>query len=320
MVLSNPLACAVIHIACSLLVLMMLDHHSLDNIHDAITGFTGHPFNFGALPILYYLYEYFMICTQDRYINIQALNELLPTVLVFAYILFSAAARREMEMLDRAHVQNAALEMQLKHAEQEFVALRAIQEQTAIHRHDLRHHLMMIDGLLSSGKQDQAAAYIRQANQEIDRITPQRHCENETVNLLLGAFRERALRSDAEMHIHTSLPLQLNMPDTELCALLSNGLENALNAACALPATQRHIDVYCGMKQGKLLIEIKNPYAGEICFQDGLPIAANHQRRYGCRSIRSIVQQRRGVCTFDASNAIFTLRIAIPMEEGKAHA
>lgn len=101
----------------------------------------------------------------------------------------------------------------------------------------------------------------------------------------------------------------LNLPDTELCVMLSNGLENALNAADLLSAgAEKYIEVFCGTRQSNLLIEIKNPYQGEIVMRDGLPQAANKERSYGCRSIQSIVQRRKGVCTFDAAQGVFVLR------------
>lgn len=116
------------------------------------------------------------------------------------------------------------------------------------------------------------------------------------------------------LNIRASLPGELSLPDTELCTLLSNGMENALNAAAALPeGAEPAIDFYGGIKQNYLLLEIRNPYAGEIAMQDGIPLASGPERHYGCRSIQLIVQRRKGDCSFEACDGVFVLRIAIPL-------
>lgn len=310
-----PAAQLVLHLAVSQGILLLLSRYCLGTIHNLLVSFHRPLRSIGALPVIYYLYEYFMIYAGQRFIHVQALNEFLPTGFVLFFILFVIAYQREMEKRTLAERQNAALGMELDRAEQEMTMLRMVQEQTAIYRHDMHHHLRMIDSLLSAGRQDQALSYIRDAQNEIDAIAPMRCCENETVNLLLGAFRVRAEARGAALSVKAALPEKISIPDTELCTLLSNGLENALNAIEKLPeGAGRKVELYCAVKQNKLLIEIRNAYSGALIMKDGLPQSANPEHGYGCRSIQSIVQRRQGVCSFDAAQGKFTLRIAIPMK------
>lgn len=303
-----------IHLAASQLLLLLLDRFCLDAVHDVLISSGQMPMLFGAMPAAYYLYEYFSLYTRNRYTDVLLVNELMPTGVVLFFVLFVIAFKRETDRSRQAERQTAALESELSYAQQEIGVLRASEEKTAIYRHDFRHHLMMLDGLLAAGKPEQAAAYIRRAEGEIDALVPIRYCDHETVNLLLSAFRDRAKRRNVMMRITVSLPGELRLPDTELCTMLSNGLENALNAAAALPEqAERSIEFFGGIKQNHLLIEIKNPYAGEIAMQDGIPLAKGTERRYGCRSIQAIVQRHKGVCIFDATGGVFVLRIAIPM-------
>ena len=87
--------------------------------------------------------------------------------------------------------------------------------------------------------------YVRRAEGEIDALVPIRYCEHELVSLLLSAFRDKAKGRDVSMRINVSLPKELRRLETELCTLLSNGLENAINADAALPdAAERSIDFW----------------------------------------------------------------------------
>ena len=152
----------------------------------------------------------------------------------------------------------------------------------------------------------------------MDAVTPRRFCENELVNLLCSSFSEKAERMGTRLTVEAKLPKELSVSDTELCSILSNGLENALNAVAALEEALRWVKLYCGVRLNKLLIEIKNPYAGRIAMRDGLPVSHRDGHGYGCRSIRSIAVQNEGLCTFDAEQGVFTLRVMLPLPDGAA--
>lgn len=110
-----------------------------------------------------------------------------------------------------------------------------------------------------------------------------------------------------------TLPGALSISDTELCALLSNGLENAFHAVEAMNENRRWVEFYCGVRAGKLLIEIKNPFGGPLTFHNGLPVTAEANHGHGCRSIQAITLAHRGLCEFKADNGVFTLRAALPV-------
>ena len=103
------------------------------------------------------------------------------------------------------------------------------------------------------------------------------------------------------------------MPDMELCSLLSNGLENALHAVSGLEEALRWARLYCTVRTNKILVEIKNPYQGEITMRDGLPVSNREGHGYGCRCIQSIVRKYEGIYCFNPEGGVFTLQIVLPV-------
>lgn len=200
---------------------------------------------------------------------------------------------------------------QLDAAGQELALMHEAQLQTAVYRHDMRHHLSMLQELLRAKNYEQAEAYIREVEADICAVTPQRFCENETVNLLCSAFSARAARAGAQLEVRAALPAALSISETELCSVLSNGLENALHAVGQLEEKSRIIRLYCALRQNKLLIEIENPYTGEVHMQNGIPETSVPGHGYGCRSIQSIAQKNSGLCEFRAENGVFLLRLIL---------
>ena len=309
-----PAAFACMHIAASHLLLCLLDRFCLSSLHQLISGRPRLLICMGALPLMYYIYEYFLLYTNRRYVHLLPLSELLPTGLVLFFVLFAVVYQQEMERRTQAEQQTNILQMRLRQAGQEMEALHAIEEQTAVFRHDMHHHLAVISGFLSSGKTEAAAQYIRETRENIDAIVPARLCDHEAVNILLCAYKTKSESLGVRLKVRAELPKALSVPDMELVAMLSNGLENALNAVQVLPAgRERTVDVLCVMRQGNLLLEIRNPCHEEIAIKDGMPLSKAGGAHYGCRSIRSITEQHHGLCSFTQEDGVFTLRIASPL-------
>ena len=282
--------------------------------HQAMTRSRQSLLLFGGLPAGYYLFDYATtIYSSLLYSGIPALNELTPTVVILFYVLFLTAYNQETQKLAQAELELTAHTTLLNQAQREMEALRQAQTQTAIFRHDLRHHLNIIEGFLAADKPQQALRYIQKAQTKVSATAVQRFCDNETVNLLCSSFAQKAQEQDTRLQVEARLPKELPISDTELCALLSNGLENALNAAVALPPEHRWVRCFFGIRRDKLLLEIQNPYAGTVTMADGLPENTAPGHGFGCRSIRYIAQHRGGLYTFRPENGIFTLQVVLPL-------
>ena len=279
---------------------------------------------FGSLPITYYIYDFATVSRSHLlsfeilpfnldYSDIQIVTEIIPGVVGMFYLLYTTAYRRQLLRRTQAELQNSLLGRQLRQAGEEMASLRRAEAQAATYQHDMRHHLAAISAFLEADKPRQAEKYIKQVQAGIEAITPKRFCENELVNLLCCSFSAKAERIGVRLTLEAALPDSLSIPDTALCALLSNGLENALNAAEKMTGDHRWVEFYCGVRLDKLLIEIRNPYTGQILFRDGLPETTRAHHGYGCLSIRTIARLHRGLCDFKAEKGVFTLRVALPM-------
>ena len=310
----SPLAGQIAYTVMIAPIFLFLLRYFVPSARDTMTESPRALFLFGGLPVIYYVFDYATTIYSDLlYSGSEVVAELLPTAVGLLYMAYTTAYYRQLQRQTQTELQNSLIAGQLKQAEGEMTALRQAEAQAAAYQHDMRHHLTAIDSFLAAGKPQQAEAYIKQVRSDIETITPKRFCENELVNLLCSSFSTKADRMGVRLTLEAALPAQVSISDTELCALLSNGLENALNAVEALKENRRWVEFFCGVRAGKLLIEIKNPYGGQIAFQNGLPTSGRPGHGHGCRSIQTIAQTRRGLCEFKADNGVFTLRVALPI-------
>ena len=270
---------------------------------------------FGAVPFFYYLFDYATtIYTDLLYSGTIVAVQFMPTVVAMFYFLFILLYYSETKNRETTQRDNDNMAALLRKAEVEFSSLRSMQEQAVNYRHDLRHHLVLISRFLEQGEIQKAKDYLGQIQAEVASITPSRFCENETVNLVLSSFSGRAEKYGIVLSIKADLPQKLNIPDTELCSVLSNGLENALNAVeKVLDFSLRKVYIECRVDRNQFLLMIENPYQGELVMDNGVPISNCEGHGFGCRSMLSIAEKRNGFCTFKAATGIFTLRMILPM-------
>lgn len=271
--------------------------------------------SFSLVPLLYYVYMFSVIN-----MDLTSLTgfggyivRFLPTIYVFCFYFLLLHSYQTLDEKRRLEASQAAMCQELDAAEKQITFLNETRTKTAVYQHDMRHHLLALDGFLNAGNLEQAREYIRSVQDDVDSISIKRFCEHELVNLLCSSFAAKASQSGIALTVHAKVPGEVSFPDTELCSLVSNALENALNAAAQLPDTRRWVEFYCEYTGNKLLIEVKNPYDGQIRMVDGLPSAKREGHGYGCRVIRNIADLHQGLCSFATANNLFVLRVVLPL-------
>lgn len=306
----------IIHIIVYLLMLL-LAFFVFRNVFIYLLTYSNNSFFllFSLVPVVYYIYIF-------AYMNVDISSldsrsgfwvRLLPNLEVFGfYFLLPYIYKTLREKMVLKSARNA-LKKTLTASEDQIAQLNETNTQMAVYRHDMRHHLLLLDGLLSGGNIEQAQEFIKAGMADLDSFTPKKFCENETVNLLCSSYDSKAQRIGVRLEIKAILPKNIPLTDTELCSVISNGLENALQAVSHPDVPDKWVEFYCEVKQNKLFIQMKNPYAGQVVIRDELPVSDQEGHGYGCYSIQTITQRNGGLCSFEAKDGLFSLRLSFPL-------
>lgn len=205
-----------------------------------------------------------------------------------------------------------SLRFQTEEAENNLSRLRASQVQFFTWHQDRQQHISTIKGLLERGELDSLRDYLDKIGMDLDDNLPETYCKNEAVNLLLASYSARAAECGVAFLIDIQLPGNLSIGSTELCALLGNALDNAFHAAQRVDwAGDKAVRLMARLSGGKLLIQVQNPYSGEIPMENGLPHGAKQSRGFGVRSMEVLVAKHGGLSAYEARDGIFTVRFAI---------
>ena len=107
------------------------------------------------------------------------------------------------------------------------------------------------------------------------------------------------------------------MSDTDLYSLFGNALDNAFEAVRALEdEDERNISLLVKQAAGMVSIHIENYYAGDVRFENGIPVTTKEDKRnhgYGIKSMHIITQRYGGSLTMGTEDQTFYLNVLIPV-------
>lgn len=257
----------------------------------------------GGVPFFYYLFDYTTtIYTDVLYTGAEWAVQFMPSTISIFYFVFVIIYHAETQKQASLQREKDMLDVQFKLAKTEFASLRQLQQNAAAYRHDMRHHFTFLQGLASEGNIDEIKEYLQTAQSDMDAITPIRFCENETVNLILSTFAAKAKKEEVDLTIDAKLPDLIPFSDTELCSLLSNALENAIQATRQIEdKDKRHISLRLFEKNTKLCIDVRNSYETQPVLKQGLPVSPLSKEQdhgYGTKSMAHIIEKHGGVFQF----------------------
>ena len=193
-----------------------------------------------------------------------------------------------------------------------YMELREYMEQTRSLRHDFRQHLHVISGLTEAGQLDELKHYLSQYESELSEARPTL-CANPAVDALAGHYDHEARQKGVPIEWKLELPVLLPMPEADLCMILGNLLENALDASRKLTPDQRQIRVMARMLSPAMLgIVVENRYDGVLKKQSGILHSTKHEGiGIGLVSIETAVRKYNGDLTVETKNNVFRANVLL---------
>ncbi|MGN1250862.1 MAG: sensor histidine kinase, partial [Candidatus Spyradocola sp.] len=181
-------------------------------------------------------------------------------------------------------------------------------------RHDLKNHLSIARSLIESGRESEGAQYLAGLDERIFSVYDTGCAALDSALTL----KELRMRQSQITFRCTLCPLDaLPLSDLDLCAVVTNLLDNAIEAIERAPAPPDDpcIEFTIRRVRGMLYIECRNPADPATLRRDGAAFRTakpDAHHGLGLRSIEAIVQKAHGTASFTCENATFTAFLALP--------
>ena len=125
-------------------------------------------------------------------------------------------------------------------------------------RHDFRNHLQLLKSYAQKGDLDAVQAYLAELEQDLSRVDPAVKTGNTMADAILNSKISLARSKGVPVRADARIPVKLSISDLDLCVILGNLFDNAIEASVKLPESQRLIRLYMDMKGSQLYISFTN--------------------------------------------------------------
>ena len=270
-----------------------------------------------ALTVLFPLIS--MILLLQVFQSYRSQGDLSASAIIFSFILMLAnvALLYLLDSLDRA----AAAEKEVALLNQSMALqtenYRALEKGYRAQRsasHEFKHQLQVIGDLLRDGNTREAQDYVTQLQgQQTSRIFAA-NTGNTIVDAILNEKYQRARENGVDISYKVNDLSNLKLSTDALVVLLSNLLENAIEACCRLPEDRQ---IECSLLlEESLFLSIRNT-APPVKIVDGRIETSKENKAehgFGLPAVQRILKQMKGELVIDYSEPWFQVVAEIPNE------
>jgi len=257
---------------------------------------------FSTIIILLYLGILFLGVYYDGFIagGIAALNFIL-----LEYLLQRIMKREE----DKTIIyQNKLMKQQMDEIENIYMTMRGW-------RHDYHNHLQSLKGYLSLNKVEQMKDYLDELETDLDSIDTLYHSGNLQLDSILNAKLAIAEKGQIRIHCDASIPPQLHVSDLDLCVILGNLLDNAIESCRKIKyPDERFIRVYIGILKKQLYISITNATSETVKQRtDHYFTTKRGDHGHGLKRVDQVVKKYDGYLNRQNEPGVFATEIVLPL-------
>lgn len=181
-------------------------------------------------------------------------------------------------------------------------------------RHDYRNHIQTMKVLASSGDLEGIRSYLDRLDTDLNTVDLAVKTGNAMADAILNSKISLAKSRDIPVQVDAHIPVKLKMSELDLCCIIGNLFDNAIEASLALPPEERLIRVYMDMKGTQLYLSFTNFTAGGKREKQGGRFLTTKGEGHGFGLVRidAIVERLEGYLSRNNEDGAFTTEILIP--------
>lgn len=214
-------------------------------------------------------------------------------------------------------VTNKTLETQIKSQYSYYQKLERVTKETRAIKHDMKNHLIVMKGLAEKGNIKAVCDYIDNIQSTMDNVSVIIHTGNSIVDSIVNEKYEIATAKDIKFQTNVALPEDIKVPPMDLCVMVANSLDNAIEACEKMPAgSDKEISLYGRCDRGYLSFIISNTVAKNVYISHNTVMTdkvdkLNHG--YGLQNIKNSVNRNNGKINIECQDEVFSLYMDVPV-------
>lgn len=185
-------------------------------------------------------------------------------------------------------------------------------------RHEMRHHITALSGILDCGDVERARRYIASITSELNQLPVGYYSHNVLVNVIAGTYLNRAQTQGIRIQHCLNVPPGLPIADEDLSVFLNNMLQNAVEACERMnPEHRRYINIQMNLRENFLFIKCVNSTDDppkDISRADEEQLRSGHG--YGLAAMRKIAEKYGSMLMIEQLPGEFEIKSNLCLSRG----
>ena len=181
-------------------------------------------------------------------------------------------------------------------------------------RHDYRNHIQTMKAYAANEDWESIEHYLDLLDEDLTHVDTVIKTGNPMTDAILNSKISLAKSKHIQVVADAHIPLKLKSSEIDLCCIIGNLFDNAIEASMKLPENQRIIRVYMDMRNTQLYISFTNFTAGKKLQKVGniFQSAKGKGHGFGLVRIDAIVERLDGYISRNSEDGAFTTEILLP--------
>ncbi len=181
-------------------------------------------------------------------------------------------------------------------------------------RHDYRNHIQAMKAYAASGDMQAIQTYLDELETDLSTVDTAVKTGNPMADAILNSKISLAKSRNIPVKADVYIPLALKTSELDLCVIIGNLFDNAIEASLALPEEKRLIRIYMDMKNTQLYISFTNFTATKKQRKQNGRFQTTKGNGHGFGLVRmdTIIERLDGYINRNSEDGAFTTEILIP--------
>lgn len=181
-------------------------------------------------------------------------------------------------------------------------------------RHDYHNHMQSVKAYLAMDNLDEAKAYLDALEQDLDDINLLFNTGNINADAILNSKISLAIKKGIQVDYKATVPKTLAVSDIDLCVILGNLIDNAVEACERVAPESQFIRLYIGVLRQQLYLSVSNA-TNEVVrkFDEEYITTKRGNHGHGLKRINNIVDKYGGFINRKNEPGVFVTEIMLPL-------
>lgn len=182
-------------------------------------------------------------------------------------------------------------------------------------RHDYHNHIQAMQASMALGKYDEVNRYLSDLNDDLTNVDTVIKTGRVMVDAILNGKLNIASQNGIPVNAKAKIPDGTPVSDIDLCVIIGNLLDNAIEENKRLDNSPRFIRVYIGRKNTQFYLSVTNA-AGKKQSKSaaGYSSSKGVEHGFGLARVEAVVKKYGGYFSADSEDGGFTAEILIPLD------